>query len=185
MDNVRNLGLREWVALGILGTGILFGVLFFDPTSTESGSDVPPTISLGATPPTATPAASPTATPVPVTQLEQPTDGWFVVFFERSASGSELRVAEAFLEALDISIDPATSRIEASQQVSLPAARYGFELETDGTLRVSVGDQVLLEEKDDGGTKQRALQFDHPGGQLSLVISVAGEGQPIRLRWVP
>ena len=189
---VRGLGLREWVALGVLGLGVLFAILFFDPTSTDGGTDERPTISLGEAPPTATPTPEPTPTPIPITKLAEPAGGWLVAYFQRSASGGELRIGEGVLERLEVDVPgrpfpdvPDDSwRLEASQQVELPAGRYVFELETDGAVRVTVDGKQLLDQADESGTRRRSVQFDHSGGGVAVVVSVQDTGGPVRLRWL-
>lgn len=188
---VRGLGLREWVALGVLGIGVLFAFLFFDPTSTDGSNDAPGTISLGGTPPTATPTAEPTATPLPVTKLAEPQGGWLIFYYEEAASGREVRTGEGFLDRLELDVpgrpfpdvDDDAWRFEASQQLTLEAGRYRFELETDGAVRVLAGEAQLLDEKDANSVQRRTVQFDHAGGQLTLTISVDDTGGPVRLRW--
>lgn len=187
---MRGLGLREWVALGVLGLGVLFAFLFFDPTSTD-GSNERPTISLGEAPPTATGTAEPTPTPVPVRKLDEPSGGWLVSYFERSGSGGELRIGSGFAETLTLDVpgrpfpDVADDawRFEAKQDLDLEAGRYEFELQTDGAIRVLLNDRALLDEPDAASPQRRTAQFEHQGGRLTLTVEVTDTGGPVLLHW--
>ena len=188
---MHGVGLREWVALGVLGIAALFGFLFFDPTSTDGGTEKPPTISLGETP-TPTPIVTPTATAVPVTKLAQPTGGWLVIYWENVASGGEVLTGEGFTPRLALEfferpfpdIRDDAWRLEASQEVNLEPGRYSFTLETDGAVQAWLGDLQLLDEPDSPNVRQSELQFDHPGGRAVLRIGVKDTGGPLRIRWI-
>ena len=192
---MRGVGLREWVALGVLAIGVVLGFMFFDPTSTDGGSATPGTVSLGEPAPTntATPVpGAPTPTPVPVKQLKEPGGDWLFLYYMGAASGGEVRAGEGFVPRL--AVDEAGRpfpdfkddawRLEASQAVTLDVGRYGFRLETDGAVKVTIGDRVVLEAGDEGSAKVRTVEFDHPGGNTNIVISVRDTGGPVRLRWV-
>ena len=182
--------MREWVALGVLGLGVLFAFLFFDPTSTD-GSNERPTISLGEAPPPATDTPEPTPTPVPVRKLAEPAGGWLVSYFERSSSGGDLRIGSGFAQTLTLDVpgrpfpDVADDawRFEAKQDFDLEAGRYEFELETDGAVRVSLDDRQLLDERDAGSPERRTLRFDHQGGRITITVEVRDTGGPVLLRW--
>ena len=185
------VGLREWVGLGVLGVAALFGFLFFDPTSTDGGTQTPGTISLGDTP-TPTPVVTPTATPVPITRLTEPAGGWLVVYFEAASSGGELRTGEGFDPTLDFDfpdrpfpdIRDDAWRLEASQDLDLEPGRYRFTLETDGEVRAWAGETQIMDESDSLNPRRSELQFDHPGGRVTLKFSVKDTGGPFVLRWM-
>jgi hypothetical protein len=192
---MRGIGLREWVALGVLGVGVVLGFMFFDPTSTDGGTPTPGTISLGEAAPTATPTpvpGAPTPTPVPVKQLKEPGGEWLFLYYTKSRSGGEIRSGEGFAGRLAVD-EPGRPfpdfqddawRLEATQSVTLDVGRYGFRLETDGEVKVTVGDRVVLEAGDEGSPKTRTVEFDHAGGTTSIAISIRDTGGPVRLRWL-
>jgi hypothetical protein len=185
---MHGVGLREVVALGGLALALVFGFMFFDPGSTDGKTDVRATPSLGELVPTPAP---PTATPIPVRELKEPGGNWFLVYYERSASGRDTRSAEGFIERL--TIDEAGKpfpdfsddawRVEASQQLTLEPGRYRFTLETDGAVAVTVGEKVVFEANDDASPQRRDVVFDHPGGSLAILINMRDTGGPLRLDW--
>ncbi len=191
MEVVHGLGLREWVALGVLGFAGLLGFLFFDPTSTDGGTPPPKTISLG-TQPTATPFVKATATPVPVIRVTEPRGGWLVVYWEDVASGGEIRTGEGFVDRLALEfpgrpfpdIRDDGWRLEASQELELEPGRYGFTLESDGAVKAWAGDAQLLDEADSSNLRRSELEFDHPGGRLMLRFAIDDTGGPAVIRWV-
>ena len=191
MEAMHGVGLREWVALGVLGIAALFGFLFFDPTSTDGGTEPPATISLGKTP-TPTPVVTPTATPVHVTKLPQPSGGWLVVYWENVASGGEVRTGEGYSQHLALEfferpfpdIRDDAWRLEASQELELDPGRYSFTLETDGEVKAWIDETQLLDEADSPNVRHSELQFDHPGGRAVLRITVKDRGGPLRIRWI-
>ncbi|MBK9341539.1 MAG: hypothetical protein IPN07_00530 [Dehalococcoidia bacterium] len=189
---MHGVGLRELVALGILGLALGFGFMFFDPTSTGNDGKWPATVSLGEPVPTrdpSTPAA--TATPVPVRELKEPGGSWFLSYYARSSTGSEFRAAQGFVERL--AIDEAGKpfpdftddawRVEASQQLTLEPGRYRFGLETDGAVTVMAGDKVVLEAQDSATAQRREVIFDHAGGSVVVLINARDMGGPLRLKW--
>ena len=187
------MGVREWVALGVLGVAGLFGFLFFDPTSTDGGNTPPGTISLGETPLPATATPEPSATPVPLTQLPQPTGGWLIEYYESRASGGELLIGSGFAAELDVEaagrpfpdVPDDAWRVVASQEFVLEPGRYRFQLEIDGAAKVSVGGKYLLDEADHPEMRRSEVVFDHAGGVVVLRFELRDTGGPVLLRWVP
>lgn len=186
---MQGIGLREWVALGVLGVGLVLGALFFGPLSNDGGGDGPSPIQLA---PTATPTVPPTPTPVPPVALAEPEGSWFMRWFERSSTGAEVRIGEGFVEelALDLPGRPFADtrddawRREATQALRLEPGRYTFTLETDGAVRVLLEQTVLLEATDQPQAVRHEITFEHPGGGPSLFIEVRDTGGPTLLRWV-
>ncbi len=185
------IGFRELVALGVLAVAVLMGFLFFDPTSTESSSGTPATISLGNAPPTSTPRPSATATPVPVHTVAPPAGQWMITYYERSASGGDLRTGEGFLPSLDIDIEdrpfpdmkPDAWSITLSSNLDVGEGRNRFALEVDGAVKVWV-DQVLVAEAANGDKPVKLpVEFEHKAGKVNLTIEVRDTGGPVRLRW--
>ncbi len=192
---MRGIGLREWVALGVLGIAGLMGFLFFDPSSTDGSNKdfertTTPQVIL---PGTATPAASaePSPTPVPVARLGEPGGRWLVGYYESGQSGQGIRGGEGFIEnlAFDFEGRPFPDfedddwRLAVSQSMELAAGRYGFVLESDGALRVTAGDQILIDVSDSPQRQTHAIEFDHKGGRVNIAIELRDTGGPIFLRW--
>lgn len=188
---VFGIGFRELVALGVLAIALLMGFLFFDPTSTESGSGTPGTISLGNVPPTGTPRPAGTPTPAPVHTVAQPAGQWFITYYERGASGSDLRTGEGFVPSLDIDIEdrpfldmkPDAWSIKVSSTVEVGEGRSRFALEVDGATKVWVDDLQVAEAANGDKPVRLDVEFEHKAGKASLTIEVRDTGGPVKLRW--
>jgi|GEM_PF-2273632 len=198
---MHGVGLREWVALGVLAVAGILGFMFFDPSSTDGSNkglvrertvDVAQETRPPATPsgqPSATPA--PTATPVPAAKLGEPGGSWQITYYESSKPGEGVRGAQGFAATLDLDFagKPFPDfrdddwRVVATQSMELAAGRYTFSLESDGALRVQAGHTILIDSADNGGRRVQALTFDHKGGHVSLTIEVRDTGGPVFLRW--
>jgi len=185
---VKGIGIREVVALGVLGLAILFGYLFLDPAASESPkASGTPTISLGLAPPTVTP--TPTATPLPPTPMEAPRS-WFVTFYESSASGNEFKVGEGFRPALDFGYDAGFApdvrddqwRLTARAQVDLPAGRYSFVLEYDCALSVQVAGQDIKRDEP-SRLESLTVEFEHDGGRTEINVSARDQAGRFDVRW--
>jgi hypothetical protein len=196
---MHGVGLREWVALGVLAVAGVLGFMFFDPSSTDgSNKEVPRdrTIEvIGSTngAPITTPSATvqPTATPVPAAKLGEPGGSWQIAYYESSKPGEGVRGAQGFAASLDMdySNQPFPDfrdndwRAVATQSMELSAGRYAFALEVDGALRVQAGDAILIDTPDSPERQTRTLEFDHKGGRLLLTIEIRDTGGPVFLRW--
>jgi hypothetical protein len=196
---MHGVGLREWVALGVLGVGIVLGFLFFDPTSTDGGSPRSPVpvptfegqVEVDSTR-TVLPTPSPTPTPVPVHRVEQPTGGWLVTYYQSLSSGGEIRSGEGFVATLDLEFpgkpfpdfrDDAW-RATASQSVATSPGRNSVRLLTDGAVRVSVDGKQVFEAPDASSAQERTVEFDSRGTSASFEVEVRDTGGPVVLRWV-
>src|SRR5262245_40087717 len=100
---MHGVGVREWVALGVLAFGLVLGALFFNPLSTNGSGDGngPSPVQLA---PTFTPTVEPTATPVPPTVLDEPKGSWFVRWFETTSTGGEIRVGQGFVDSVALDV---------------------------------------------------------------------------------
>jgi hypothetical protein len=192
---MRGVGLRELVAIGVLGIAGFMGFLFFDPSSTD-GSNKPlersttPQVILPGTP---TPAASaaPAPTQVPVAKLGEPGGQWQVGYYESATAGQGIRGGEGFIDNLEFDFagrpfpdfEDDNWRLVASQSMELSAGRYGFVLQSDGALRVTAGDNILLDVPDSQQRQTHALEFDHKGGRVNIAIELRDTGGPVFLRW--
>lgn len=186
------IGIREIVALGVLAVAILMGFLFFDPTSTEGDSGTPGTISLGNTPPTATARPAATATPVPVHTVARPTGQWLITYFERGASGTDVRSGEGFVPSLDIDIEdrpfldmkPDAWSVKLSSNIDLNEGRNRFSLEVDGAAKVWIDDVQVAEAANGDKPVRLDVEFEHKAGKANLTIEVRDTGGPVKLRWL-
>jgi hypothetical protein len=194
---VHGVGLREWVALGVLGIAGILGFMFFDPSATDgSNKEVPRdrTVLVVGTARTSevTPAATaePTATAVPVIKLGEPGGDWQLAYYESAKPGEGVRGAQGF-GPLDIDyagkpfpdFDDNDWRVVASQSLTLGPGRYGFLVESDGALRVQAGNAILIDVDDSPRQQTHALEFDHAGGLVVLTIELRDTGGPAFLRW--
>ena len=192
---MRAVGLREWVALGILGIAGIMGFLFFDPSSTDGQNPVfDRTATVIFVPPgTPEPTAhtSPSLTPIPVVKLGEPGGQWLVGYYESNEPGKGVRGGEGFIANLDFDY-PASPfpdftddhwRLAVSQSMNLAPGRYGFVLESDGALRVTAGNTVLIDVPDSPQRSTHAVEFDHAGGTVNITIDVRDTGGPVYLHW--
>lgn len=195
---MHGVGLREWVALGVLAVAGFLGFMFFDPSSTDGRN---PTVVpertvhvIGSTAgETAAPAvtAEPSPTAVPVAKLGEPGGSWRLAYYESATPGEGIRGAEGFAASLEVDapgrpfpdFDDDDWRVVATQSMELTAGRYGFVLESDGALRVQAGDTILIDTGDSRERQTHALEFDHEGGRVLLTIEVRDTGGPVFLRW--
>jgi hypothetical protein len=191
---MRGVGVREWVALGVLGVAGLLGFLFFDPSSTDGKTDFERTTTVIVVPPgTPTPAAhaSPSPTPVPVAKLGEPGGQWLVGYYESNEPGKGIRGGEGFVDNLQFDFEGRPFpdfkddgwRLAVSQSMELAAGRYGFVLESDGALRVTAGEQILIDVPDSPQRQTHALEFDHKGGRVNIAIDLRDTGGPTYLHW--
>lgn len=183
------LGVREYVALGVLVVALLLGWVFFDPTSTEGDTGGPvATISLGQP---VTPTAIPTATQAPPHTVAKPTGPWLVIYYERGVSGTDIRSGEGFVDALDFNIPdrpfpdfkPDAWSMTASNTFETAPGKNRFTLRVDGEATVRVDDQVVAQVSNGDGAADVQVEFDAKGGAATVFIEVRDTGGPVELRW--
>jgi hypothetical protein len=190
---MHGIGLREIVALGVLLVAGTIGFMFLDPTASEGGGRPAGTVSLGETPPTGTPTPKATPTPLPDAVKIDPPMRWRVTYFDRFFSGGFGQVADGARDGvLLIEHDgPPFSdmrddgwKVEASVIVALEPGRWGFTLEYDCELVVTVGGEEVAAAENPDGPATVEVTFMHGGGQAGLVIACEDTGGPTLLRWV-
>ena len=186
---MRGLGVREWVALAVLGVALMFGAIYFGPLSNDGrGGDGPSPVELA---PTETPTVAPTATPVPPTALAQPVGGWILRWYEVSSTGSEIKVAEGPARTIELDapgrpfpdMRDDVWRREATRSLNLEAGEYTFTLETDGAVKVVLGERVLLDVEDGPARNRHVVTFEHDGRASSMLVEVRDVGGPVWFRW--
>lgn len=195
---MHGIGLREWVALGVLGVAAAFGFMFMDPSATNGHNAGPGsrrTTEVVFRGPEDTPApvasAAPSPTAAAVAKLGEPGSEWQVAYYDSAEPGEGVRAAHG--KAASLEIDEAGApfpdfgedgwRLLATQRMDLAAGRYGFVLESDGALRVQAGDTIIINVEDSPERQTHALEFDHAGGAVILVIELRDTGGPAYLRW--
>ncbi|MEO8540759.1 MAG: hypothetical protein ABI577_13550 [bacterium] len=185
------LGTREYVALAVLAVAAVMGYLFFDPTSAENNTgDKRPTVSLGI-PVTSTPVIPPTPTPEPVHTLAQPKAQWYLVYYEKGVSGSDVKSGEGFVDGLDFDIadrpfldfKPDAWSMQLSNSLAVEAGHNRFVLEVDGEAKVWIDGALVAQAANGDAPVKLPVEFEHKAGNAGLVIEVRDTGGPVRLRW--
>lgn len=190
LGDVFGLGIREYVALGTLAMALVIGWVFFDPTSTEGDTGGPAaTISLGEP---VTPTPVPTATPPPVHTVEQPKAQWLVTYYEKGATGGDIRSGEGFVDGLDFDIadrpfldlKPDAWSMTLSNRLSVAPGRDRFRLEVDGETKVWVDDQLVAQASNGDKAVELDVEFESKNAAASVLIEVRDTGGPVKLRWL-
>ena len=183
---MKGIGLREVVALVALGVAAVIGLMFLDPSASESKGNGD-AVHLGDAPtPTLAPAA-PTPTPVPVHRVEQP-GSWLIEYIEQgfdapAAQGIEQTLAFTVPKAPfpDFKDDRWSMRATGTIAVA-ESGLAGFKLRHEGQLTVKVDGKVVAQ---DPGGAERVLdvRFEHAAGKAEMVIEQRDSGGPFELRW--
>lgn len=190
---MNGIGVREIVALGVLVVAGIIGFMFLDPTASQGGSDVPPTISLGQTPPTASATPEDTPTPLPDAVTMPAPTRWRITYFDRFISGGFGQVADGARDGvLEIDYPGAPFndtrddawKVEASIPLQLEAGRWSFELEYDCSLTVLLNSEVLGTADNPSAASRAEFSFVLEGGEPELRISCEDTGGPTLLRWI-
>ncbi len=189
---MNGIGAREIVALGVLLVAGVIGFMFLDPTASQGGSDTPPTISLGQTPPTASATPEDTPTPLPDAVTMPAPTRWRITYFDRFISGGFGQVADGARDGiLEIDIPGAPFndsrddawKVDASIPVDLEPGRWAFQLEYDCALVVTLGSQELLAAENPASAQTVEVTFILETGAPELRISCEDTAGPTLLRW--
>ncbi len=190
---MHGVGAKEIVALGALLVAGFIGFMFLDPSASEGGSKTPATVSLGDMPPTATVTPEATATPLPDAVTMPPPTRWRITYFDGFISGGFAQVADGARDGV-LSIDHAGPpfndsrddawKVEASRSIDVGAGRWGFALEYDCELLVTVNGTEVASAENPDGVATIDVTFMIESGEPELRISCEDTGGPTLLRWV-
>lgn len=193
LRSVNGIGFREIVALGVLIVAGIIGFMFLDPTASQGGTDTPPTISLGETPPTASATPADTPTPLPGAVAMPAPTRWRITYFDRFISGGYGQIADGARDGVlelefpgppfNDSRDDAW-KVEASIPVQLEPGRWSFAVEYDCMLRVTLGSDELLAAENPESPQTAEVTFVLEGGDPELRLSCEDTGGPTLLRWL-
>ena len=172
---MRDLGVREWTALGALVFAVLLGFVFLDPANGESGGRR--TIRQGDPPPAATPTPAPTTAVVPPSALPAP-EGWEVQFAS-IMNGREAAENPRLVTELDLAYERTpfpdyrdnSWKVTVRASVELGAGSSQFVLRYDAAIRVFVGDSEIASKPEPGrGPEDLVVTFPHEAGRYEIRI---------------
>ena len=183
---MKGIGLREVVSLLALALAAGIGLMFLDPSASESKGS-PEAVHLGEPPTPTLPPASPTPTQQPVHRVEQP-GSWLVEYIEQgfdapAAQGVDQALAYEYKGAPfpDFKDNRWSMRATATLEVT-EGGLSGFKLRHEGQLTVKVDGKVVAQ--DPGGAERIVdVRFEHAPGKVEVVIEQRDSGGPFELRW--
>ena len=186
---MRELGTREWTALGALVFAVLLGLLFLDPANGESGGSVPRR--QGDPPPFVSPSPVPSATPEPASALPRP-ESWEIQF-AAIANGREAADDARVLPELNISFDRVpfpdyrdnSWKVTARTSVELGAGSSLFILHYDAEVKVYIDDRLVAEKPEPAAAEDLVITFPHESGRFEIRIEAIDAAGAFLLQYKP
>lgn len=189
---MSGLGLREYLALGLLAVAAVIAFAFFTYNDTEGGPVEPtPTAEPAGQPTTGRRGTQPATSPTPLLResLVKP-DTWVVTPFrlqgrtrvdDRSVAASGLD--QQFVAVPFPDFQDGQWGIAAVAELRVTPAIYTFEFETSARVVVSINDSQVL---DDQGPGLRTVRVEVEQKSRNMTIRIEAfdrPGEPLILRW--
>ena len=171
---MRELGMREWTALGALLFAVVLGFVFLDPANGESGGSVPRR--QGDVLPTSTSTPGQTATAEPPSALPKP-QNWEIQF-SSITNGREVPENARVLPDLSLTFERApfpdfrdnSWKVTARTSIELGAGSSLFILRYDAALKVYIDDRLVTEKPEPSAAEDVVITFPHESGRFEIRV---------------